>query len=140
MKTMSLNELKKIRSTLRKLAKLEKEYLYTSRRGGKRVPSPSRKASSDRASSPTRRVGGQASPPTRRVGSNHSNRASSPTRKTSYRNKSPNPAGQRDFNIYCIYCKRKTKTNGLTKKRSINNRDYYAGECDICHKKKSQFI
>jgi hypothetical protein len=142
---MSLAKLKRIRNNLQKLKRIDQD----------NTTPPNRKtmAKLDRESSalPDRRTK-QSLSPTRKSGIRPSRREVSPTRSRhgrSYspprktaavsRGRSPARSDKNDRDIYCVYCKRKTPTRGLVLKVSSNNRKYYSGECDICHKKKAQF-
>lgn len=144
---MSADELKDIRNTLRMMARAN---LPSPHRGRKRASSPPRRAggkAGSRASSPHRKAGGRTSSPLRGAGKRGMSptrraggRTKSPSRNALRRQRSPSPDDQKIKKIYCIYCKRKTKTHDLVLKQSSNNRNYYSGECDICHKRKSQFV
>jgi hypothetical protein len=41
--------------------------------------------------------------------------------------------------IYCVKCKKKTKTKNCVKKKSKNNRNMLSGKCFICDTKKNVF-
>ena len=42
--------------------------------------------------------------------------------------------------IYCLSCKRNTKSKNIQAKVTKNNKPYLIGNCNICDKLKSKFI
>ena len=42
--------------------------------------------------------------------------------------------------IYCLSCKRNTKSKNIKSKITKNNKPYVIGNCDLCNKLKSKFI
>ena len=42
--------------------------------------------------------------------------------------------------IFCLSCKKKTKSKKIKGKITKNNKPYIIGNCDICDKLKSKFI
>ncbi len=42
--------------------------------------------------------------------------------------------------MYCVTCKKQTKTKNISKKKTKNNRLILVGKCEICGKNKSSFI
>ena len=42
--------------------------------------------------------------------------------------------------IFCLSCKKKTKSKNIKGKITKNNKPYIIGNCDICDKLKSKFI
>ena len=42
--------------------------------------------------------------------------------------------------IYCLSCKKNTKSKNIKGKITKNNKPYLIGNCNICNKSKSKFI
>ena len=42
--------------------------------------------------------------------------------------------------IYCLYCKKNTKSKNIRGKITKNNKPYLIGNCNICDKLKSKFL
>ena len=42
--------------------------------------------------------------------------------------------------IYCLSCKKNTKSKNIKGKINKNNKPYVIGNCDLCNKLKSKFL